>query len=349
MSDVLSEETVRAVVCLPTLVDDIVASFTQPTDMQATPRWSQRLPNRAWLGISRAASRSRGAVLFKISTERLDGTHAVGDSIVTLSAASTGSLLAVLEAEALTQFRTAAVTVAVARCLGRVRPRRITVIGSGKIAQAHVMTLRETVAFEELTICARDADAAYAMIERARAGSDHRIRIEHEIRCAVADSQLVITATSAREPFLRADWLAPNAHVAAVGAYDATTAELHEDVFARADAIFVDDREGVAIAGDVAAALDARVTSQNDFRLPSLYLNPSGMTLWKSVGAANHDLIAAWHVWRNFISLRDGSGTPTRQVHGRANPIALIARAVAAEENIATRCPTVSPPVRDKP
>ncbi len=71
---------------------------------------------------------------------------------------------------------------------------------------------------------------------------------------ALRDAQVVCTCTSAREPILRREWLAPGAHVNAVGSSQPSVRELDADTVAEAT-LFVDRRESaVNEAGDLLLA-----------------------------------------------------------------------------------------------
>jgi len=308
VNEILSEEAVRAALRLPMLIDALADSF-QGDDLETSARVASRFRNDLWAGVSTAVSRSRGIVSMKVATERMSGSHAIGDSLLTLTDLDTGELFAAMQAETLTQFRTAATTIAIARHLGRDVPSRIALLGSGRIAETHVVALCETVPFHTLIVGARNVVAARAMLERSGVAHDARITIETEVRRAVAGAQLVITATSAREPLLRGEWLADDAHVAAIGSYDETTSELHADVFARASTVLVEDPHEAALAGDVAAALTSGAIAMHDLRTPDQCPRTAagGITLWKSVGSAGHDLVTAWHVWRNSQLPRERS------------------------------------------
>jgi ornithine cyclodeaminase/alanine dehydrogenase-like protein (mu-crystallin family) len=69
---------------------------------------------------------------------------------------------------------------------------------------------------------------------------------------AVRDADIVITATSARDPVLFGRWLRPGVHVNAIGVNWAAKRELDDEAVRRADRIVVDDRTQAAIeCGDL--------------------------------------------------------------------------------------------------
>jgi ornithine cyclodeaminase len=75
----------------------------------------------------------------------------------------------------------------------------------------------------------------------------------------VAESQLVVTTTPAREPVLRADWLHPGLHVTAMGSDQDGKQELDAECLLRADAYVCDRASQCAERGELRAALAAGV------------------------------------------------------------------------------------------
>ena len=63
---------------------------------------------------------------------------------------------------------------------------------------------------------------------------DVEIRFSSDIERTVRSADVLITATQAREPLVRGEWLRPGAHITAVGADDATKCELDATALRRA-------------------------------------------------------------------------------------------------------------------
>lgn len=121
-----------------------------------------------------------------------------------------GRPLAVLDAEPLTALRTAATSVLALRTLARPQARRVALVGTGTLAQAHLELLAGDPRWS-VTVAGRSPERAARLAARfgvAAAGS-----IEQAVRAADA----VLCATGAREPVVSARWLAPGAHVGSVG------------------------------------------------------------------------------------------------------------------------------------
>lgn len=119
---------------------------------------------------------------------------------------------------------------------------------------------------------------------------------------ALTDADVIITATSSREPVFAGEHLKPGAHISGVGSFRLDMRELDLCAIARCARIVVDLRESALDeAGELVAAQAAGVTSSDRWvELSELLAEPSlgrthpeDITFFKSVGHAVQDLFAA--------------------------------------------------------
>jgi ornithine cyclodeaminase/alanine dehydrogenase-like protein (mu-crystallin family) len=135
-------------------------------------------------------------------------------------------------------------------------------------------------------------------------------------RDAVSGADIVCTVTSAREPVLQGAWIAPGAHVNAVGSSVRTTRELDTEAVRRA-ALFVDRREStVNEAGDFLMPKAEGAIGDDHIRaeLGELLLgrhagrtSPEEVTVFKSLGLAVEDVASAHLIHEK--ATRTGAGT----------------------------------------
>jgi ornithine cyclodeaminase/alanine dehydrogenase-like protein (mu-crystallin family) len=222
--------------------------------------------------------------------------------VVLLSSGRTGEPLALLNASAVTEIRTAAMSVVATGLLARPEADVLAVIGTGVQARAHVEALSRARPLAEVRLVGRDQ----AKARRLAAGLAERTGVP-VLACAavpeaVAGAGIVVTATSSAEPVLRGDWLEPGMHVNAVGACLPTMRELDSAAMA-AGVIFADSRESLlAESGDyvLAAAAGAVTADQVRAELGEVLTgaaagraNDSEITIFESLGLAIEDLAAA--------------------------------------------------------
>lgn len=145
-----------------------------------------------------------------------------------------------LPAAEISATRTAAVSVLAAQSLCA-RSKTLAMIGAGAIAAKHLQLLAAAdLGVESVEIFDVDGDRASRLADEIEASSSLRCVVASSAQAAVCDADMVIAATTATEPYLPFSWLAPGTLVINVSLDD-----LCDDVFAGADAIFVDDLDAI--------------------------------------------------------------------------------------------------------
>src|SRR4051812_647332 len=158
----------------------------------------------------------------------------------------TGALRALLDASAVTAVRTAAVSGVATRLLARKDARRLAILGAGVQAHSHLEAMAVAGKFEEARIWSRTPERAAAFAAEAQA--PFPVEAVESAEKALRDADVVVTATTAKEPIVRREWLALGAHVNAVGSSIPTTRELDAETVA-ASALFADARESMVNEG----------------------------------------------------------------------------------------------------
>lgn len=230
---------------------------------------------------------------------------------VTLFDGETGEVRALLNASPVTAIRTAAVSAVATRLLAREDSRSLGILGAGVQARAHLEALAKVRRFEEVRIYSPTAEHARAVADGAANAAAVGSAEE-----AVREADVVVTATSSREPVLQRGWLKAGAHVNVVGGRPPLMNEV--DVATVADsAFFVDRRESAeAEAGDYRAALEAGAIGPDHIRgeIGEVLVGakpgrqtPEELTVFRSLGLAVEDLAAAEYVVRR--AEETGKGT----------------------------------------
>jgi ornithine cyclodeaminase/alanine dehydrogenase len=166
--------------------------------------------------------------------------------LVVLFSIAEARIAAIVEADVLGQRRTAAASAVAAQHLARDGAATLGVIGCGRQAASHVAALRDALpALEHVVVYCRD--------ERRRAAfcAEHGCE-EAEDQPDAGRCDVVVTATTSRDPVLRGDWLSPGALVLAIGANEPDSRELDNTVLERATFVCTDSREQARLeAGDL--------------------------------------------------------------------------------------------------
>lgn len=167
------------------------------------------------------------------------------DGMVLVFDARTGAPAALLlDNGFITEQRTGAAGGVAARHLARRDARVVAVIGCGSQARYQLESLALVRPFREARIYGRRPERARACAEEMarRPGMPEGCRFlpAGSVREAVEGADIVVTVTSSREPLVRAAWIAPGAHITAVGSDGPEKQELDPEVLARADLVVAD-------------------------------------------------------------------------------------------------------------
>jgi ornithine cyclodeaminase/alanine dehydrogenase-like protein (mu-crystallin family) len=155
--------------------------------------------------------------------------------LVVLFSIERAELTAVVEADTLGRRRTAAASAVAAQLLAREGASTLGVIGCGRQAAAHVAALREALPGLERVL-------VFGPNEQRLAAFCDEHGCEPAGDSAAAECDVVVTATTSKEPVLRGEWLRDGAVVIAIGANDPGSRELDNGVLERASLVCTDSR-----------------------------------------------------------------------------------------------------------
>ncbi|MCM8735344.1 ornithine cyclodeaminase family protein [Azospirillum sp. A1-3] len=227
--------------------------------------------------------------------------------ILPLFSNTDGRLIAVMEGNALTEFRTAAVTVVAANALARRDAEVLAVFGTGIQARAHLEAFLTTRTFGRVHIVGREGAVDCARWVRDRFGVN---AAAVEAAEAVREADIIVTATRAKTPLFSGNAVKRGAFVAAIGSSKPDTREIDATLLERAERIVVEwkpqarrEAGDLVLAGDVVdwecvEELGAVVAEPNAWRG-----NHEQIIVYKSVGVGIEDVALANLVARR-LSIR---------------------------------------------
>ena len=230
----LSESDVENLITAGDAVPVIEACFRRMASgaVENVPRRRLELDDGAFAVMS-AVDRELGYAGLKAYT----AVAGKASFVVCLFELQTGTLAAVIEADALGQRRTGAASGVAAKHLARTGASSLGIIGCGWQAEAQVDAIRTAVpTIERVVAYCRTPERlrAFCAATGAEPGESHRDAGEQDI---------VVTATTSRDPVLRGEWLEEGALVCAVGANRPRARELDNVVLERATFVCCDSRE----------------------------------------------------------------------------------------------------------
>ena len=212
-----------------------------------------------------------------------------------------GRLVALMDSAAITVLRTAAATGVAARHFARPTASSVTIIGCGVQAftqvraAALVRPIRRVVAIDAVPAA---ADRLATRV-RAELGIDASARAG--TRDAPHETDIIITCTSSRVPFLGLRDVRPGTFIAAVGADNEDKSEIEPELMADSEVV-VDSLAQASTIGDLHHAIAAGALTVDQVRgelgtllstaSPGAY-DPRRIVIFDSTGVAVEDVAAA--------------------------------------------------------
>jgi ornithine cyclodeaminase/alanine dehydrogenase-like protein (mu-crystallin family) len=229
--------------------------------------------------------------------------------------AESGSLMAVIEAFALGQMRTAGLSGVATAALAAPGASRLGLVGAGAQAMAQAAAVAAVRPISDVCVFSRSADKARNLAERLGEQLNVPGRSTTIVAEAVQDADVVTTVTRAREPVVHLDALRTGVHVNAVGAITPERRELAADVVEAASMIACDSIEAARrLATDLRAVFGddeeqwQRVVPLADVAATDLRPDDPALTLYKGMGTGIAD-VALGAVILERVRLQ-GAGRP---------------------------------------
>lgn len=268
----LGRAEVRAALDMPSLIDAVERAFVAYSTGRA------ELPGVIHLDVPEAegeihvkAGHLHGERFYAVKVASGFSAHdpPVADGLVLVCDARTGAPAAILlDGGYLTDARTGAAGGVAARYLAPSDVDVVAVIGTGTQARMQLDALACVRIFGEVRIWGRNPEHAAACVKdltgRPGLPAGCTYRAAPSVEEALEGAQMVITCTASRAPLVHAEWLAPGAHVTALGSDGAAKQELDVGVLTAAGLVVVDSRTQCAQIGELHHALDAEALLSPD-------------------------------------------------------------------------------------
>ena len=220
---------------------------------------------------------------------------------VFLADASNGRPLALLDSIEITRQRTAAATALAAHYLARSNAHTATICGCGEQGRIQLRAVQHTRSIDRVFAWDIDFQAARRFASQTSTDLGVPVTPVEILREATLASDVIVTCTSSRIPFLGVEDVRPGTFVAAVGADNPQKSEIKPELMADA-AVVVDVLAQSIVMGDMHHAIKAGVMKPSDVRaeLGALIsqgrpgrLSDDEITIFDSSGTGVQDVAAA--------------------------------------------------------
>jgi ornithine cyclodeaminase/alanine dehydrogenase-like protein (mu-crystallin family) len=206
-----------------------------------------------------------------------------------------------IAANYLTDLRTAATSAVATKFLARPDVSTLGIFGTGRLALAHLTVLPLARKFQRVLICGRNSVRSAEFVQKVSQQFPDLTITAADARTCAAQSDVLCTCTSNSAPLFDGRDLRPGTHLNLVGAFRPETREVDTHTIAHSRVVvdtylaalevgeLVIPLQEAAIARDhVAADLHELISGKKQGRR-----SPQEITVFKSVGCALEDLVAA--------------------------------------------------------
>lgn len=293
-----SEEQVRQAINVDDVIRVIREAFARGFPTVHMPvRTVLNMDNAILLVMPCYDSAPQAAGVKLVSVSAKAGVQAVYE----LLDPQTGIAIARMEANYLTDVRTAATSAVATDLLARKDVETLGIFGSGRQAAAHFAALPRVRNFKRFLVCGSGRSDIGAFCRKMK--NELGINLElADAETLARESDVICTCTPAHEPLFDGNWLRLGTHLNLVGAFQPETREV-DDITVKRARVVVDTYDGaLQEAGDllvplkngtidrshIAADLHEVASGKEPART-----NAESITLFKSVGCALEDLVTA--------------------------------------------------------
>jgi ornithine cyclodeaminase/alanine dehydrogenase-like protein (mu-crystallin family) len=221
---------------------------------------------------------------------------------VNLYSDSDGTLEAIIDFHLVTKWKTAGDSLLAARRLARKDASQILLVGAGTVARSLHAAYRAAFPNASFTVWSRTRASAQQMAD-SLAG----MRIAEDLQEAVAQADIIGSATMTTEPLIKGEWLRAGQHLDLIGAYRPDMREVDDEALQRAR-LFVDSFETtLGHIGEIKIPLESGAINRGDiiadFYDLDAFIRTSDdeITICKNGGGAHLDLMTSRHIleqWR---------------------------------------------------
>ncbi|HEY3705665.1 MAG TPA: ornithine cyclodeaminase family protein [Terracidiphilus sp.] len=240
----------------------------------------------------------------ELGPERNLPTHM---AVIELLSRTTGEPIALMNGRLITEMRTAAVSAVALDALASPHVTSLGILGSGVQARSHLAAFRLVrPSLADVRIWSRTAENARRLAEEASLPRSENRDLGHPFQFGpratsieeAASADVVLVATASPTPVLMGRWLNPDALVISVGAVGPTVRELDDETLHTSTIVAESRQAAERESGDIVLS-GSRVQAEIGEILAHAQRVPTGgRILYKSVGMAIEDLVAARLVWQ---------------------------------------------------
>jgi alanine dehydrogenase len=299
----LTEEDVRQVLTMEMALEAVEDGLRKMALDEAmnVPR-ARTQTDHAMQHVMSASAKSLGVMGYKAYTTSRKGAY----FHVAIFDGKTGALQSLMQADYLGQMRTGAASGVATQYMARMDASEVGLFGAGKQARTQLIAVCKVRKIRRVQLYSLNEERRRLFAEEMSSVCDTEIEPVPRPEMAAEDKDIIITATTSREPVLNGHWIAEGTHINAIGSNFLGKAEIDAVTVRRCESIVVDSKDQARIeAGDFVQPLeDGSIHWADIHELGQVIVgrytgraHPQDVTLFKSLGIAIEDIAVAARVY----------------------------------------------------
>ena len=235
--------------------------------------------------------------------------------VIIVCDADNGNVLALMDSIEITIIRTGAATGVAAKYLSRQDSKVVTIYGCGNQGKISLMALLKARQIELVYAYDTDPSQARNYVEELSRELNIKIVAVNDPKAAISQSDICITCTPSKKPFLLKEDVRPGTFIAAVGTDNEHKNEIHPNLIASSKLV-VDLTEQSATIGDLHHAIEQGSVTRSHIHAElgeiiagkkTGRINDDEIIVFDSTGTALQDVAAASIVYEKAMANGLGS------------------------------------------
>lgn len=305
----LSEDEVRRLLTMELALEAVEQGLRKMALDEAHLIPRQRVvTDHSMLHVMGSAAKSLGVMGAKVYATSRKGP---AQFVVNLFDGKTGALLAILQADYLGQVRTGAASGIATKYMARADAAEVGIFGSGLQARTQIEAICKVRKIRRVSVYSPNEQRRNAFADEMSRRCEVEVVAVSRPEQAAEDKDIIITATTAREPVLLGHWISAGCHINAIGSNFLGKAELEVSVLRKCSDVVVDSKDQCRLeAGDFTQAIEDGALHWSDIRelgqiIVGRYAvrkHAQDITLFKSVGIAIEDIVVASKLYQKALA-----------------------------------------------
>jgi ornithine cyclodeaminase/alanine dehydrogenase-like protein (mu-crystallin family) len=230
-----------------------------------------------------------------------------------------GRLAAIIEADRLGQLRTGAASAVATKYMAREESSRLGILGTGVQARSQLQAICEVRPIKTVVAYSRDPEKRDKFCREMAGLLGVEVHPADTPEEAVRGMDIIVTATTSREPVFKGEWLSKGTHINAIGGNFRSRQELDVATVEKSACVVVDCHEQAMLeSGDLSRAAEAEAFFWEDARELGLVVlgefpgreDAEEITLFESQGIALEDVALAGGIYEQAEKSEMGEPLP---------------------------------------